>query len=88
MSVSLTPVPAPRSGDDSPDPGEPLKRPLTAVEERDLDALRFAWPEYDAGYSRGRFLACRLTGGDLLAGATPDELAAAIRADWAAGGTR
>ena len=88
MSVSLTPVPAPRSGDDSPDPGEPANRRLTPGEERDLEAIRFAWPEYDAGYSRGRFLACRLTGGDLLAGATPDELAAAIRADWATGGTR
>ena len=73
--------------DDSPGTGEPAKR-LTPGEERDLEAIRFAWSEYDVGYSEGRFLACRLTGRDLLAGATPDELAAAIHADWTAGGTR
>lgn len=86
MSVFLTPVPPPRQSGEPADPAEPARRgPLTTVEERDLEAIRFSWPEYDVGYSRGRFLACRLTGGDLLTGATPDELAAAILADW---GTR
>lgn len=87
MSVHSTHVPPPRlSGDDHPDPGEPLKRPLTAVEERDLDALHFAWDDvFDLGYLGGRFLAYRIdaeTPIEPLSGATTDELAAAILRDW------
>ena len=48
-----------------------------------LDALRLTWGStYDVGFAEDRFLAYRLTGGPVLSGATPDELAAAIAADW------
>lgn len=83
MSVSMTPVPAPRLSGESPDPAEPPRRgPLTAVEQRDLEAIRFAWAEFDVGFAGGEFWALRLATGNLLSGATTDELAAAILRDW------
>jgi hypothetical protein len=54
--------------------------------DRAAEALRMAWgAEYDIGFADGAWRAARLDGtGDLLTGAVPDELAAAIRADWGA----
>jgi hypothetical protein len=41
------------------------------------------WTEYDTGFADGAYRAARIDGtGDLLTGQTPDDLAAAIRADW------
>lgn len=53
-------------------------------EDRAAEALRPAWGEtYDIGFADGTWHAARLDGtGALLAGQVPDELAAAIRADW------
>lgn len=50
------------------------------------DALRPAWGEVcDTGFADRAYRAARLDGtGYLLSGATPDELAAAVRADWTA----
>jgi hypothetical protein len=58
--------------------------------DRAADALRQAWgQEYDIGFADGAWRAYRLDGGgNLLTGPTPDELATAIRADWAARTTR
>ena len=47
-----------------------------------MEAVRFAWGEYDVGFAGGLYRACRLAGGDLLSGTTPGELAIAIQADW------
>ncbi len=64
-------------------------------EDRALEALRLAWGDayavcFDDAVSAavGRWQAWRLGGdGTMLAGNTPDELNAAIRFDWARGGT-
>lgn len=82
MYVSFASVPEPRLGADGP--AEPAKpRALTAVEERDLAALHFAWDDqFDIGFAGGAFWAMRITTGALLTGATADELAAAILLDW------
>jgi hypothetical protein len=59
--------------------------------DRALEALRVAWGDayavcFDDALGGGRWQAWRLVGhGSRLAGATPDELNAAIRADWASG---
>ena len=51
-----------------------------------LETLRRAWGNlYDIGFADCECWARRLEGGDLLTAATPDELSAAIRDDWAAG---
>jgi hypothetical protein len=59
-------------------------------EDRALDALRLAWGDaYDIGFEQDRWVARhRDASGDLLTGTTPDELNAAIRADWATRSTR
>ena len=64
--------------------------PFDADQDRALDALRLAWGEvYDTGFADGAYRAARIDGtGDLLAGQTPDELNAAIRADWNARSSR
>ena len=48
------------------------------------EAMRLEWDEtYDIGFADGAWRASRLDGtGSLLTGQVPDELAAAIRADW------
>ena len=58
--------------------------------DRALEAVRLDWATaYDVGFADGTYRAARLDGtGDLLAGRTPDDLAAAIRADWAGRGVR
>ena len=58
--------------------------PFDVDRDRALDALRLAWDElYDAGFADGAYRAARIDGtGNLLTGQTPDELNAAIRADW------
>ena len=64
-------------------------------EERALEALRLGWGDAYAvcfddsiGPDGPRWRAWRLAGqGTALAGRTPDELAAAIQADWAREGT-
>ena len=64
-------------------------------EDRALEALRLAWGDayavcFDDAVSAavGRWQAWRLGGdGTMLAGSTSDELNAAIRSDWAHGGT-
>ena len=64
-------------------------------EDRALEALRLAWGDayavcFDDAVSAaaGRWQAWRLGGdGTMLAGSTPDELNAAIRAECARGGT-
>jgi hypothetical protein len=52
--------------------------------DRAADALRLAWGEaYDIGFADGAWRAARLDGtGALLTGQVPDDLAAALRADW------
>ena len=59
-------------------------------QDRALEALRLTWSEtHDLGFADGAYWAARLDGtGDLLRGRTPDELAAAIRADWGARSAR
>lgn len=62
-------------------PGEDTTRGLA----RDyLNALDMAWGnEYDIGISDGMYYAQRADGtGEALTGETPEELNAAIRADW------
>jgi hypothetical protein len=58
--------------------------------ERALEAVRLDWATaYDVGFADGTYRAARLDGtGNLLAGRTPDDLAAAIRTDWAARGVQ
>lgn len=64
--------------------------PFDAGEDRALDALRLACGDvYDTGFADGAYRAARIDGtGNLLTGQTPDELNAAIRADWNARSTR
>jgi hypothetical protein len=55
-------------------------------ERRAAEALRLAWGDYyhGIGVQDGRWKASRSDGGGrILTGETPDELNAAIRADWA-----
>jgi hypothetical protein len=80
-------------GDDSE--RQPRRGVFDVDEGRALEALRMAWGDVYAvsfddalGVGSGRWQAWRLAGhGTRLAGATPDELNAAIRADWAHGDT-
>lgn len=66
----------------------PCRAPFGVDPDRVLEALRLEWGgTYDVGFADRTYWAARLDGtGDLLRGATPDELGAAIRADW--GGLR
>jgi hypothetical protein len=59
-------------------------------EGRATEALRLAWRQaYDIGFADGAWRAGRLgRTGTPLTGMTPDELNAAIRADWARRSTR
>jgi hypothetical protein len=59
-------------------------------QDRAIEALRLTWGgEYDIGFADGAWHAARLDGtGPLLTGEVPDELAAAIRADWGARSAR
>jgi len=69
--------------------GEPCRGVFDVDVDRSLEALRGTWGDgyavcYDgtAGITR-RWRAWRLGGGGtMLAGSTPDELGAAVRADW------
>ena len=56
---------------------------------RAAEALRLAWgAAYGIGFADGAWHACRLDGaGHLITGTTPDEMNAAIRADWLARST-
>jgi hypothetical protein len=58
--------------------------------DRAAEALRLAWGDtYDIGFADGAWHAARLDGiGQVLTGQVPDELAAAIRADWDARSAR
>jgi hypothetical protein len=58
--------------------------------ERAAEALRDAYGDtYYIGFADGAWRAMRLDGtGDVLTGQVPDELAAAIRADWGARSAR
>lgn len=70
----------------APPPAGAARRGAFAVDERRAaEALRLAWGQaYDIGFADRAWRACRLDGtGTVLAGMTPDELNAAIRADWA-----
>ncbi len=74
---------------------QPRRGPFDVDTDRALEALRVAWGDAYAvcfddalDVGGGRWQAWRLSGhGIRLAGATPEELNAAIRADWARGGT-
>ena len=70
--------------------GETARGPFAVDTGRALEVLRLEWAaQYDTGFADGAFRAARIDGiGDLLTGQTPDELAAAIRADWAARSAR
>jgi hypothetical protein len=70
--------------------GGTARGPFAVDTGRALEALRLEWTaHYDTGFADGAYRAARTDGtGDLLTGQTPDELAAAIRADWAARGMR
>ena len=59
-------------------------------QDRAIEALRVTRGDtYDIGFADGAWHAARLDGaGTLLTGRTPDELAAAIRADWGARSAR
>jgi hypothetical protein len=54
--------------------------------DRAIEALHLAWgTAYDLGFADGAWHGCRLHGnGPLITDTTPDELNAAIRADWTA----
>jgi hypothetical protein len=58
--------------------------PYDVDQDRAAEALRLAWGEaYDIGFADGAWCAARLDGtGSLLTGQVPDDLAAALRADW------
>lgn len=58
--------------------------PFDVDQDRALDALRLAWGDIcDPGFADGAHRAARIDGtGDLLTGQMPDELNAAIQADW------
>ena len=70
--------------------GGTARGPFAVDTGRALEALRLEWAvQYDTGFADGAYRAVRIDGtGDLLTGQTPDELAAAIRADWTARGMR
>ena len=70
--------------------GETARGPFAVDTGRALEALRLEWAaQYDTGFADGAYRAARIDGaGDVLTGKTPDELAAVIRADWVARGTR
>jgi hypothetical protein len=56
--------------------------PLSLDETRTLETLSARSPDYRVGYNGYRWHASRKDGtGDTLRGLTPDDLAAAIRAD-------
>ena len=66
------------------------RRGVSGVDEDSaLEALRLAWGDaYDVGVHRGAWTAIsRDDEHRTLTGDTPDALNAAIRADWARGGT-
>jgi hypothetical protein len=67
----------------------PGRRGVFDVDERRaLEALYLAWGDaYDIGISDGTWHARRVGDDSDLSGRTPDELVAAIRADWAREGT-
>jgi len=60
--------------------------PFTVDTERTLEALNVEWGvTFRIGYADGRWQASRRDGtGDTLRGLTPDDLAVAMRAGWAA----
>jgi hypothetical protein len=62
----------------------PQHAPLTADMARTLDTLRREWAAvFHVGYAGGRWLANRKDGtGTALRGLTPDDLVAAIKAEW------
>ena len=66
--------------------------PLTADTTATLEALSADWGAvYEVGYADSRWLASRKDGtGETLRGKTPDDLMAALRADWCSwpGGTQ
>jgi hypothetical protein len=64
--------------------------PSDSGQVRALDVLRLAWGEvYDTGFADSAYRAARIEGtGDLLTGQTPEELNAAIRAEWNARSSR
>ena len=70
--------------------GETARGPFAVDTGRALGALRLEWAaQYDTGFADGAYRAARIDGtGGLLTGQTPDELAAAIRVDWAARSAR
>jgi hypothetical protein len=70
--------------------GGTARGPFALDKGRALEALRLEWAaQYDTGFADGAYRAARIDRtGDLLTEQTPDELAAAIRADWAKWGTR
>jgi hypothetical protein len=57
--------------------------------DRAVEALRLAWGDaYEVSASGDTYRASKVdSDGEELTGCTPDELNAAIRADWARGGT-
>jgi hypothetical protein len=62
---------------------------LDLDEIRTLEAFSARCPAYHVGYNGYRWHASRKDGtGDTLRGLTPDDLAAALRADALAGGAR
>jgi hypothetical protein len=75
--------------DDTSEHGQQPRGVFDVDEERALDALRLEWGDaYDVGFEAGAWLALsRDHGRRVLTGQTPDELAAALRADWAREGT-
>lgn len=69
----------------------PARRGVFDVDEqRATEAFLLTWGQaYDISHAAGTWQARRHDGrGTLLAGTTPDELNAAIRADWAYRGAR
>ncbi len=70
--------------------GTARRGPFDVDQDRALDVLRLAWGDvYDAGFADGAYRAARIDGtGNLLTWQTPDELNAAIRADWNARSSR
>jgi hypothetical protein len=64
------------------------RRVFEVDEDRAIEALRLAWGDaYDIGFADGAWRACRHDGdGSVLTGRMPDELNAAMRADWSGAG--
>ena len=58
-------------------------------QDRAVEALRLAWGDaYEVSASGDKYRASKVdSDGEELTGRTPDQLNAAIRADWARGGT-